>query len=66
MGQPIKQFKLHALGGLGARHDLAHDVGTRRIVVIVEGLAGASHVGENGLAEVPAEERVGWTEGIVK
>jgi hypothetical protein len=66
MGQSVKHFKLHALSGLRARHDLAHDVGTWRIVVIIDRLAGPSHIGQDGLAEVPTEQRVGWTKGVVK
>jgi hypothetical protein len=34
--------------------------------VIIDGLAGPSYIGQDGLAEVPTEQRVGWTEGIVK
>lgn len=66
MSQPVEQLKLHAFGGLGAGQDLPHDVRTRLGIMIVDRLSRPSHVGEDSLTEMPAEERVRRTERIVE
>ena len=57
--QPVKELKLQSLGRLWPFQDLSEHVRVRRKVKLEDRLPCASHVGENGLAKMPAEKG-GW------
>ncbi len=66
MSQPIEQLKFHTFDGFGARHDLPHDIRTRREVLLVDKFSCPSHIAEDGLTEMATEERVRRTERVVE
>ena len=54
--KPSKQLKLHPLSSLGAISNISHHIRARREIVLEDRLSSPSHVGKDGLPEVPPEE----------
>ena len=46
-------------------HDFAYYIRTRGVVVFEAQLSGTLHVDQDGLAEMPAQELIHWTAGVV-
>jgi hypothetical protein len=60
--QPVEELKFHTFGGLGVLLDLSH----YREFLFMERFSCPSHVCEDRLAEIPAEEGGRRTAGIIE
>jgi hypothetical protein len=54
--ESAKEFKRHSLGSLWAIYDISHDIRARGEIMLEYGLPSSSHVGEDGLPEMPLQE----------